>query len=160
MLLASTRWPGLLTQPECQELTAALKLKQNRDGGWSLYGLGPWRWSKNEPPFGPSGELDLKLLEQSDGYATGLITYALVQTQVPASDPALVRATGWLKRNQQEIELDQYHWKCWRAPSLNHAPKPATSGGGAFERMMMSDLATAFGTLALLSAEQGPGEHN
>jgi hypothetical protein len=33
MLLAAARWPGLLTQPECEELVAELKLKQNRDGG-------------------------------------------------------------------------------------------------------------------------------
>jgi hypothetical protein len=46
MLLASARWPGLLTQPQCEELITELKLKQNQDGGWSLYRLGPWRWSK------------------------------------------------------------------------------------------------------------------
>ena len=48
MLLASARWPGLLTQPECEELIAKLRLKQNRDGGWSLYGLGPWRLVQGE----------------------------------------------------------------------------------------------------------------
>ena len=157
MLLASARWPGLLTQSECEELIAELKLKQNRDGGWSLYRLGPWRWSKANPPFEPSGKLDWSLLEQSDGYATGLITYALLQARVPATDAALVRATGWLKSNQQEIQVDQYRWKCWRASSLNHGHEPGGSDGGDWERMMMSDLATAFGTLALLSVEQGLG---
>ena len=157
MWLASARWPGLLTQPECEELIAELKRKQNRDGGWSLYGLGPWRWSKANPPFGPPGKLDLSLLEQSDGYATGLITYALLQARVPATDGALVRATGWLKSNQQEIQADQYRWKCWRGFSLNHVHEPGSSRGGAWERMMMSDLATAFGALALLSVEQGLG---
>jgi hypothetical protein len=158
MLLASARWPGLLTQPECDGLIAELKRKQNRDGGWSLYGLGPWRWSKANPPFGPSGQPDLSLLEESDGYATGLITYALLQARVPATDAALARATGWLKSNQRELQADQYRWKCWRAFSLNHAPEPGSSRGGAWERMMMSDLATAFGALALLSAEQGLGQ--
>ncbi len=157
MLLASTRWPGLLTQPECEELIAELKRKQNRDGGWSLWSLGPWRWSKANPPFEPSGKLDLTSLEQSDGYATGLITYALLQTGVPACDAALVRATGWLKSNQQEIQLDQYRWKCWRTLSLNHGQEPGGPPAGAWERMMMSDLATAFSALALLSVEQGLG---
>jgi hypothetical protein len=157
MLLASARWPGLLTQLECEELIAKLRLKQNRDGGWSLYGLGPWQWSKTNQPFGPSGKLDLSLLEQSDAYATGLITYVLLQAGVPGPDAALVRAIGWLKSNQQEIQIDQYHWKCWRAPSLNHTHEPGSSRGGAWERMMMSDLATAFGALALLSVEQGQG---
>jgi hypothetical protein len=157
MLLASARWPGLLTQPECDALTAELKLKQNRDGGWSLYGLGPWQWSKTKPPFGPPGKLDGPLLEQSDGYATGLIAYALIQARVPATDGALLRATGWLKSNQREIQVDQYRWKCWRAFSLNHAHEPGSSRSGAWERMVMSDLATAFGALALVSAEDGLG---
>ena len=157
MLLASARWPGLLTQPECEGLITELKLKQNLDGGWSLYRLGPWRWSKANPPSEPSGKLDLSRLEQPDGYATGLITYALLQARVPATDAALVRATGWLKSNQQEIQVDQDRWKCWRTSSLNHGHEPGGSGGGAWERMMMSDLATAFGALALLSVEQGLG---
>ncbi len=157
MFLAAARWPGLLTQPECDELIAELKLKQNRDGGWSLWGLGPWRWSKANPPFGPSAKLDLTLLKDSDGYATGLITYALLQEGVSAEDAVLVRATGWLKSNQRDVQVDQYHWKCWRAPSLNHGDESGGSHGGAWERMMMSDLATAFGAMALLSVEQELG---
>ena len=138
-----------------EELIAELKLKQNRDGGWSLWRLGPWRWSKANPPFEPSEKLDVTILERSDGYATGLIVYTLLQAGVPASDAALMRATSWLKSNQQEIEVDQYRWKCWRTPSLNHSHEEAGgSRAGAWERMMMSDLATAFAALALLSAEQ------
>ncbi len=91
------------------------------------------------------------------GQAILLITYALLQAGVPASDTALVRATGWLRSNQQEVQVDQYRWKCWRAPSLNHGQEPGGPHSGAWERMMMSDLATAFGALALLSSEQGPG---
>jgi squalene-hopene/tetraprenyl-beta-curcumene cyclase len=153
MLLASVCWPGLMTQPECEELIAGLRVKQNRDGGWSLYGLGPWHWSKTNPPFEPAVKFEFAQLERSDAYATGLITYVLVQSGVPATDAALLRAAGWLKRNQQEIQVDQFHWKCWRAPSLNHVDEPEKS----WERMMMSDLATAFGALALLSVEQVPG---
>ncbi len=157
MLLASAGWPGLLTEPECKELIAELKLKQNRDGGWSLWRLGPWRWSKANPPFEPSAKLDQTQLELSDGYATGLITYTLLQTRVPASDAVLVRATEWLKSNQQQTQVDQYRWKCWRARSLNHGQESGGSRVGAWERMMMSDLATAFSALALLSVEQGLG---
>ncbi len=157
MLLASARWPGLLTEPERQELIAELKRKQHPDGGWSLYGLGPWRWSKANPPFGPPGKLEGSLLERSDGYATGLITYALLQVRVPATDGALVRAAGWLKSNQQEIQVDPYRWKGWRSSSLNRVHEPGSSRSGAWERMMMSDLATAFGALALGSVEQGLG---
>jgi squalene-hopene/tetraprenyl-beta-curcumene cyclase len=158
MLLAAARWPGLLTQPECDDLIAKLKLEQNRDGGWSLYRLGPWRWSKAEPPFGPAGQIDASSLrEQSDGYATGLISYVLLQARVPAKHPALVRATGWLKANQQDIQVDQHRWKCWQGSSLNRVHEPGGSHGSGWERMMMSDLATAFSALALLSVEQAPG---
>jgi len=155
--LAAARWPDLLTWTEQEELIAELRRKQNRDGGWSLYGLGPWRWSKTSPPFEPSGKLYWPLLEQSDGYATGLIIYALLEARVPSTDAALRRATGWLRSNQQAILVDGYRWKCWQAPSLNHVYEPGTSHGGTWERMMMSDLATAFGALALVTLDQEPG---
>jgi len=155
--LASARWPGLLTWTEQEELIAELRRKQNRDGGWSLYGLGPWRWSKTSPPFEPSEKLDWPLLEQSDGYATGLIIYALLEARVPPTDAALVRAARWLRSNQQAILVDGYRWKCWQAPSLNRVYEPGSSHGGTWERMMMSDLATAFAALALVTLDQEPG---
>lgn len=97
--------------------------------------------------------LDVSLLERSDGYATGLVTYALLQARSPAADPDLVRAAGWLKNNQRAIQVDQYRWKCWLTSSLNRVPEP----GKSWERMMMSDEATAFGALALLSMDPSPG---
>src|SRR4029077_13148566 len=44
MLLASARLAGLLSRDQTDALASDLQRKQNPDGGWSLYNLGPWRW--------------------------------------------------------------------------------------------------------------------
>jgi squalene-hopene/tetraprenyl-beta-curcumene cyclase len=75
MLLASTRLAGLLNRDQRESLITELRKKQNSDGGWSLYRLGPWRWSNAIAPFGPPGNPDPSQFEKSDGYATGLIAY-------------------------------------------------------------------------------------
>ena len=150
MLLASTRLAGLLSRDQVGALTADLQSKQNADGGWSLYSLGPWTWSKASPPFEPKGKPDVALLSRSDGYATGLITYALRQAGLPADHPSLKRATVWLEANQRECQIDQSRWKCWRAYSLNHDQEHGGDEGEPWRRMFMSEGATAFAALALL----------
>ncbi len=146
MLLASCRLSGLLTHRQEQALIAELQRRQNADGGWSLYRLGPWTWSKSTVPSGPPGKPEVSLLSDSDGYATGLVVYALRQVGSPTSHPALKRAVEWLKANQREWRIGQYHWRCWRAYSLNHAQEQAQF----WEGMFMSDGATGFAALALL----------
>src|SRR5712692_4917854 len=79
MLLASTRWKDLLTGTQRETLITELQGRQRDDGGWALESLGGWRWSKTAAPFRAPGTLDASLLEKSDGYATGLIMYALRQ---------------------------------------------------------------------------------
>jgi hypothetical protein len=149
LLLASTRLRDLLGQEQRATAIADLKGRQNDDGGWSLYGLGPWRWSKTTPQPAPGGNTNTSLLAKSDGYATGLIAYVLHQAGLPANDPGLKRATDWLKANQQECQIDQQHWKCWRSHSLNYDRENGGARGEPFKRMVMSDLATAFAVLAL-----------
>jgi squalene-hopene/tetraprenyl-beta-curcumene cyclase len=153
MLLASTRLAGLLSRDQIAALTADLQSKQNADGGWSLYQLGPWTWSKASPPFGPKGKPDVALLSRSDGYATGLITYALRQAGLPADDPSLKRATDWLEANQRGCQIDQSRWKCWRTYSLNHDQEHGGEEGESWRRMFMSEAATAFAALALLPSD-------
>ena len=153
MLLASTRLPGLLSRDQREGLVAELKAKQNSDGGWSLYKLGPWRWSKTTPPFAPPGQLDLALLENSDGYATGLVAYALRQAGMPVGDAAFTKAIEWLKVNQKEIRIEQNTWKCWRTLSINHDREHGGAHGGAWKQLLMSDTATAFAVLALSPAD-------
>ncbi len=150
VLLASTRLAGLLSREQTDALKAGLQSKQNADGGWSLYKLGPWTWSKASPPYGPEGKPDYALLSKSDAYATGLIAYALRQAGLPAGHPSLKRATDWLKANQREWQIDQSHWKCWRTYSLNYDHEHGGDDGEPWRRMFMSDAATAFAALALL----------
>jgi len=152
-LLASTRLAGLLSPEQRQSLRAELQANQNDDGGWSLYKLGPWRWSKTAPPFAPPGKPDLSLLAKSDGYATGLIAFVLRQAGSPSGDPTLKKATDWLKANQKEFQVDSHHWKLWRAHSLNHDHENGGPRGELWNRMVMSDMATAFAVLALLPAD-------
>jgi len=149
MLLASSRLGGLLNQERREELMGELKGKQNEDGGWSLYKLGPWRWSKASGPFASPGATDKAVLQKSDGYATGLVVYAMAGAGVPATDPALGMGIGWLKANQGEVRVGQHVWKCWRTHSLNHDREHGGEHGGEWKQMLMSDMATAFAVLAL-----------
>ncbi len=153
MLLASCRLNGLLRGSQREELIAELQRQQNADGGWSLYRLGPWRWSKTAPPYAPGEKLDISRLEQSDGYATGLIIYALRQAGMPSSSPVLKKAVSWLKTNQREYTADQQVGKYWHASSLNHAWPATPAPNEPWQHLIPSDLATAFAVLALGSIE-------
>lgn len=153
VLLASTRLAGLLSRDQIDALTTDLLGRQNADGGWALYELGPWTWSKASPPSGPEGKLEVSLLSKSDGYGTGLIAYALRQAGLPADHPSLRNATAWLEANQRECQIDKSAWKCWRAYSLNHDHEHGGNDGEPWKRMFMSDAATAFAALALLPSD-------
>jgi len=153
VLLASARLGGVLTRDQREALTAQLMSQQNADAGWSLHALGPWTWSKRSPPFAPKGELDASLLSKSDGYATGLVAYALRQAGLPSDNAALKKASAWLAANQRACQIDQARWNCWRTYSLNYDREHGGKHGDPWSRMFMSDAATAFAVLALLPAE-------
>jgi hypothetical protein len=152
-LLASTRLKGMMNSDQREALMKELELNQNADGGWSLYNLGPWKWSKTNPPFGPAGKPDTSLLTRSDSFATGLIVYAFRQGGLAPGHPALKKGLDWLKSNQREYQIDQNRWKCWRAYSLNYDHEHGGEDGEPFRRMFMSDAATAFAALALLQVD-------
>ena len=153
MLLASTRLSGLLTSGQRDVLITELQRHQNGDGGWSLYSLGPWTWSKPKAPFEPEGKPDLSLLSESDGYATGLVAYTLRQAGLAADHPALKRSIAWLKANQRQYQIEQNRWACWRTYSLNYDREHGGDEGEPWRRMFMSDAATAFAALALLDSD-------
>jgi len=152
-LLASTRLPGVLGREEAVALAGELEKMQNADGGWSLYRLGPWTWSQSNPPYESKGKPDLVALARSDGYATGFIAYALGQEELPVGDLSLKKARAWLEANQQECRIDNSRWKCWRTYSLNFDTEHGGENGESWRRMFMSDAATAFAALALLSSD-------
>jgi hypothetical protein len=156
LLLASARLADLLNQEQASALAAALRRQQNGDGGWSLYKLGPWTWSKESAPYSPPGKPDLALLGQSDAYATGLVTYAMNEAGVPGVTTAVQQARSWLQSNHRPWDIDQYRWDCWRTFSLNHDREHGGDEGDSWPRMFMSDAATSFAVLALLPSDRRP----
>ena len=152
LLLASTRLNGLLTSSQREALVADMQSRQRSDGGWSLESLATWRWSKVAAPFHPPAARDESLLSQSDGFATGLMVYALRKGSLSASGPAVSRGLQWLKANMRDFQIGEHAWHAWRAHSLNFDREHGGEKGEPWRRMFMSDSATAFAVLALLDA--------
>jgi squalene-hopene/tetraprenyl-beta-curcumene cyclase len=150
MLLAAARLDGLLTKQERDAIVTDLESLQRADGGWSLADLGVWRWARQEAPFAPPGTIDRALIAQSDGYATGLVVYALRRSGRPVSSPAVHKGQQWLIEHEVPERVGDPAWAPWRAHSLNYDREHGGPKGEPWRRMFMSDLATAFGVLALL----------
>jgi squalene-hopene/tetraprenyl-beta-curcumene cyclase len=130
LLWASAKLAGLVTPDSREALLAEIFSKQQPDGGWGTANLGPWK------------RLDGSSLNTaSDGYATGLATYALLQSGLPASHPNVQQGLRWLTTHQDKSTGG------WLAVSLNknHDPEKEAS-------KFMNDAATAYAVLALTSA--------
>jgi len=153
LLLASTRLPDVLTSALRAALITEMQDRQRDDGGWALEALGPWRWSKTAGPFRAPGTPDAALLAQPDGYATGLIVYTLRQVGLPVSHPAVSKGLQWLRANQHNVQVNQQAWPAWRAHSLNFDREHGGEKGEPWRRMFMSDSATAFAALALVTSD-------
>lgn len=150
MLIAASRLGGLLTNTERNEIVDNLESRQRADGGWSLADLGVWRWTRQEAPFTPPGATDRTTIEQSDGFVTGLVVYALRRSGRLVSSPSVRRGQRWLVEHQAPERVGDPAWAPWRAHSLNYDREHGGPKGEPWRRMFMSDLATAFAVLALL----------
>jgi squalene-hopene/tetraprenyl-beta-curcumene cyclase len=148
-LLAASRMPEALTREQRASIVGDLEAAQRADGGWALNDLGTWRWDKTAPPFTGPGKTDSWLLSVADGYATGLATFALRQSGAGAI-PAVVKGQQWLRSHQSTGAAGDPSWAPWRAHSLNFDREHGGPKGEPWRRMFMSDLATAFATLALV----------
>ena len=131
-LWASTRLPGLLEPADQASVIRETLARQHADGGWSLSSLGPYQLREASPR-----------VTDSDGYATGMIAFVLLQTGAGPEHPGLRRALAWLSANQDIADGS------WPGHSLNKHRDPS-SGIGRF----MRDAATAYAVLALTSAHQ------
>jgi hypothetical protein len=75
LLWASTRLNGLLIPDQQRAIAADILARQQADGGFTLSNLvGSWKRKDDSP-----------LDRGSDGYATGLVSFALEQFQAPRS---------------------------------------------------------------------------
>jgi len=146
LLWASARLPGLLTAKQQALIADELVGKQQVDGGWSLSSLA-WTWRGSSPKW--LAKLWIRsegspFQGKSDGYATGMVAYALEQYGLPADNGHLARALDWLRRNQSQTEGR------WPGYSLNHAHEQSATG------LFMSDAATAYAVLALTGSGARP----
>jgi squalene-hopene/tetraprenyl-beta-curcumene cyclase len=132
LLWASAGIADLLSAEERQAIVDAVCARQNADGGWSLSSLGQYKRGDNTP-----------LDTVSDGYATGLVAYALQRAGVGGADVRVSRAIGWLVEHQDRAT------GTWTASSLNKQRDPKTDIG-----KFMSDAATAYAVLALTAASK------
>src|SRR5262249_52338073 len=75
LLWASSRMPSLLGPGQRESIVAAATGCQQPDGGWSTASLGTWKRIDGS-------EID----QESDGYATGLVTLVLQSAGVSSAD--------------------------------------------------------------------------
>lgn len=136
LLWASAKIPGILSPQQQQSIVGEILAKQHSDGGWSASSLiGAWKRKDHTP-----------LVDRSDGYATGLITYVLEQMGSRGDEVGVRRGLSWLVENQR--------WGGpWSAYSLNKRRLNPFSNPSGF----MDDAATAYAVLALTGADARPG---
>ncbi len=84
-LWASAVLPGVLDSRQKQAIIDAAMLHQQQDGGWSLASLGTFERKDGTP-----------LDTSSDGFATGLVIYALQRAGAP-DDARLEKGLAWLR---------------------------------------------------------------
>jgi squalene-hopene/tetraprenyl-beta-curcumene cyclase len=135
LLWAAAKLPGLIEPDRQKAIIGELLEKQRVDGGWSLSSLsGDWKRADETPQE-----------TTSDGYATGLITFALQEAGISREDARLKRGLAWLGANQDRTEGS------WPAYSLNknkeHHISPETA-------LFMNDAATSYAVLSLTAGDR------
>jgi squalene-hopene/tetraprenyl-beta-curcumene cyclase len=135
LLWASAKLPGLLAPDQQRAIIQEVLGRQQSDGGWSLSSLvGSWKRADGTPQQ-----------VSSDGYATGLIAWVLLEVGIPPENPQEKQALAWLASNQNRSQ------GFWLGYSLNRSEEHHQSPETA---RFMSDAATAYAVLALTAADQ------
>jgi len=145
LLWASTKVNGLLDGQRARSLVNELLAAQRPDGGWSLSALNRSPGTSAFRSYVLSWIRDDGIPHEttSDGYATGLVTFVLMQTGTPRRNKQLEEGLSWLGRNQDRTD------GFWPASSPNTRRDPISNAG-----RFMSDAATAYAVLALSEASR------
>lgn len=126
LMWAEAKLGGVMSKQLRDQKVKELVALQKPDGGWSLPSLGGWKGHDGLPIDQAS----------SDGYATGLVVFALRQAELPFDHEAVRRGVQWLKANQRESGS-------WFTGSL----------GTRYHLNFISHSATAFALMALKASE-------
>jgi squalene-hopene/tetraprenyl-beta-curcumene cyclase len=131
LLWTACRIPELLSAEKKAELVEVVRKKQQADGGWSLRTFAsPEQWGKGNRAKKLRGEPDFES-PASDGHQTGLAVVVLREAGVPANDPQIQKAIGWLTANQRVSGR-------WWTRSLNtDGPHYITYSGTAFSLLAL-----------------------
>jgi squalene-hopene/tetraprenyl-beta-curcumene cyclase len=130
LLWASAKLSGLLDAERQKAIINEALGKQQADGGWSLASMaGDWKRHDGTPQD-----------TQSDGYATGLMAFALEQAGISRENTQLKQGLVWLANHQNKTD------GFWLASSLNNNEEHHISPDTA---RFMKDAATAYAVLAL-----------
>ena len=144
LLWASTKLPGLLSPDQQRLIVRDLVSEQKADGGWELSSNAwPESWNIRLIARKRLRSDWTRQSVDSDGYATGLITFVLEEMGFSKQSSTVNRALAWLSRNQSSEDGS------WCSSSLKKNRNPSSNIGH-----FMRDAATAYAVLALTKETQ------
>jgi squalene-hopene/tetraprenyl-beta-curcumene cyclase len=139
LLWASTKMPGLVEAKRKQEIMQEVTSAQQSDGGWELSSLAwPSGWSLHSFVRKRLRSDWTRQDSQSDGYATGFITFVLQEAGTPPANVTVKQGLEWLTSHQNSTDGS------WPSVSLTQRRSPSSNVG-----LFMRDAATAYAVLAL-----------
>jgi squalene-hopene/tetraprenyl-beta-curcumene cyclase len=139
LLWASTKLPGLLDADQQKSIVREICNRQQSDGGWQLSSEAwPGGWTLHSIVRRHLRADWTRQNTDSDGYATGFITFVLQEVGMTPQDSTVKSGLAWLGRNQSAEDGS------WPSSSLSVRRTPSSNVGH-----FMRDAATAYAVLAL-----------